>query len=121
MASSKRHPSSSTSTNTRHGGRAMGNPLMMAMPAGQSVLGGIEANKAKHTSEKLYGKSEKFFDLARTDISSLYDQALSKLGGAGATAKQNISTLGKQDVGALGDSAISRGLYGTSYLDAGKR
>ena len=99
----------------------MGDPITMGLGLGQMGLGYYEQQQAKKQSHKLYGQSEKAYQQAHDEALRFYDEALAHMSGAGATAKRGLSEQGVRDTASLRSDAISRGLYGTNYVDQGRR
>jgi hypothetical protein len=95
--------------------------------AGSSVMGGIQENKAKHSQEKQWGVTRKIWTDLDPAIQEIYSKALGSIDSGYTAAQNNITGVGhnakmgaaatvKQGVGAQTDSAIGRGLYGTSAI-----
>lgn len=94
-----------------------------------TVGGAIGANDLKQKEKgragalkKLYAGMDKntreLFEKALRASGGGYDAAQKHLQGAGATAKRGLSVAGKQNAAAATEGAISRGLYGSSYLNS---
>lgn len=90
-------------------------------------LSAIQGNQVKQKEKGRYSAFNRIFDNLNPEVRSLYDKALRgidtgysgamrNISGAGQTAKFNAATASKQGVAGQTDSAIGRGLYGTSLI-----
>lgn len=95
-------------------------------------LGAIQANQVKQKEKGRYAAFNRIFDSLNPEIRGLYEKALSgidtgytgaanQLSMAGTTAKNNAALASARGVSAQTDSAIGRGLYGTSAIQGIQR
>lgn len=104
-------------------------PFTAAMFAGSTIMNADAQSQAQKQQKKQYNSTNALFNSLKPEVRNLYakamrssaggyDAAMAKLQGAGQKAKAGIARSGVQQNAAATDSAISRGLYGSSYLDS---
>jgi hypothetical protein len=97
-----------------------------------TIMGGDQQEKVNKKEKQRLAAFNKIYAGLNPEVRGLYDKALrgietgyadaaGKLSGAGATAKFDAGVSSKQNVAAQTDSAIGRGLYGTSLVNSIQR
>lgn len=87
--------------------------------AGVDILGNaIQGNQAKQAQKGQYANMNRIFANLDPEVRGLYDKALSLMTSSGTAAKRGAEMTSAATLSAGHDSAIGRGLYNSTYLDA---
>lgn len=90
-------------------------------------LGAVQGNQVKQKEKGRYAAFNRIFDSLNPEVRDIYAKSLGaidtgyngamrNLSNVGQTAKMNAAAASKQGVSGQTDSAIGRGLYGTSLI-----
>ena len=89
---------------------------------GADVLGGaIQGNQAQKAQQGQWNKMNKIFSELSPEVRKLYDEAFKMSQGYGRSSMRQAEQVAKSSYAAAREDSISRGLHGTSYLDAARR
>lgn len=97
-----------------------------------TVFGAVQANQTRQQEKGRLGQFNNIYESLGPEVRAMYDKALraidtgytgamNQASGIGTTAKFNASTASQRGVASQTDSAIGRGLYGTSLVGSIQR